>query len=146
MVSSARSVRLALAGLAATLAAACSDGGGERRTSERIAALARDRLPVDMDRVADFSWDRLFVFGPYASAEVVERELGFSWAGAGAVEAHDDASLLVFVSHGELARHLLHRRGQGDFSGCYRPGGYARTEARFVPEDDGGWIRYHPSP
>lgn len=70
------------------------------------AAKTGDGGSLDLADVADFPWDRLYVIGPYASSDDIERSLGFDWKPTSpAVHAvlgnasmqSDELTLLVFV-------------------------------------------------
>ena len=92
-----------------------------------------DGAVLRMDQLTDFAWDRLHVFTPYTTREQVERELGVAWAGydASGIERHDNFTLLLFISAGQVVRSVAFPLGDGDFSTLHRPQGYARAEAIF---------------
>jgi hypothetical protein len=92
-----------------------------------------DGAVLRMDQLTDFTWDRLHIFAPYTTREQVERELGVAWAGydASGIERHDNFTLLVFISGGDVVRSLAIQMADGDFSALHRPQGYTSAEAVF---------------
>lgn len=106
------------------------------RVSRAIEAnAAGDTDFVDFATLAEFPWDRLYVFRPYTSCERVLAELGtvLFWydCGLSGIDSYAWATLIVFTRRGAVVSYLVRSAEPGDFSGLHRAGGYARTEARF---------------
>jgi hypothetical protein len=118
--------------------AACSQS--DRNLQRRIAREAHQSAGtlVRLASLTEFSWERLYVFGPYASQEVIDRELGFSWSAAASTGIFDSdgIALLVFVDGGEVVRHVAHPRSEGDFADVKTPGGLTRAQAVFTVDID----------
>ena len=113
---------------------ACSQS--DRALGRHIAAEARkgSGTLVRLASFTDFSWERLHVFGPYASQAFIDRELGFSWPEAArtGIAEDDSIALLVFVSRGAVVRYVAHPRHEGDFADVNSLGGLSPSEAVFV--------------
>lgn len=127
--------------LVAVAHAACSPS--DRTLENRIDAEVRKGAGtlVRIAALTEFSWERLHVFAPYVSQEVIDRELGFAWpaaAGTG-ISDNDAIALLVFVKSGAVVRYVAHPRAKGDFAQVKIPGGLSPAEAVFVVqiESDG---------
>jgi hypothetical protein len=68
---------------------------------------------VDLDRVADFSWDRVLMVSPGVSRERISRALGRPWTGIVGIDAGE---LMIFQDGPETAR-FANYRGTGSFQG-----------------------------
>jgi hypothetical protein len=103
---------------------------------------------VDIDSVADFDWDRFFVFEPYTPIDAVEAELGFEWpSGRGTKSANYDGwVLVVFVADSRVVHSFDHPRDNGDLVGLVVPGGYTPGEAQFIVSvaGDPNWLILEP--
>ena len=75
----------------------------ERFTSKLRSAIQgaskNNAFTFTMDSVTDFTWDALFIFGPYTPVSEIEKALGFSWPPAkkSGIESNDTFCLLVFI-------------------------------------------------
>jgi hypothetical protein len=38
-----------------------------------------EKVLIDFKKIAPFDWDKLYIFTPYTSSEIIDNELGFSW-------------------------------------------------------------------
>ena len=77
--------------------------------ADAVETSAETGEPFRLSSVTDFEWDRAHVVAPYASAEAVNRELGFRWDDAeGAVPQTDARYLIVFVSNGAVTEAFEH--------------------------------------
>lgn len=79
----------------------------------------KDNTPTfTMLSVTNFTWDALFIFGPYTHVDEIEKALGFSWPPAkkSGIEHNDTFCLLVFVHKGKVVQYCEHSRRDGDFS------------------------------
>ena len=64
---------------------------GDQELSRAFGSMASrgNETVVKMASATTFSWERLYVFGPYTTAEAVEKELGFSWWRSHPIEMYD---------------------------------------------------------
>ena len=92
-----------------------------------------DGTKVDLGRLVDVSWDRLFVFAPYTSLTSAQKVLPGAWSAADhdGLETRDDICVLAFFDHTKRVVRVAQPRGSGDFAGAVRKGGYSRSEAIF---------------
>jgi hypothetical protein len=134
--------------LAAAAQAACSNS--DRALESRIAVEARKGAGtlVRIASLTDFAWERLHVFGPYATQEDINQELGFAWPEAArtGIAGRDAIALLVFVRDGAVVRYVAQARREVDFADVKIPGGLLPSEAVFVVriEDRGQpWRVFH---
>lgn len=93
----------------------------------------RGEIPyVDISKITDFSWDRLYIFGPLTDRRAISYTLGFDWGGR-SLEHEDGTALLVFMYNGYVVRDVNMYIGDFNFGNCYRSLGYRRSEAHFIP-------------
>jgi len=71
-----------------------------------------------MVSVTDFTWDTLFIFGPYTPVSEIEKALGFSWplAKKSGIERNETFCLLVFLHKNKVVQYFEYPRRDGDFS------------------------------
>ncbi|MFC4076990.1 hypothetical protein [Salinithrix halophila] len=100
---------------------------------------------IRMNYVAgNFSWDKLYIFGPYSTAKSINESLGFKWEEAGDVirdlKGDEGLNLLVFVQGDEVVRHVKHKRKNGDFLPVTTP--LTPDTAVFLADKnkDGWWV------
>src|SRR5437660_866735 len=57
---------------------------------------------VDFDNIAPFSWDRLYIFGPYTPHKQIQASLGFRWEEINRteIEHSDSINLIIFEKDG----------------------------------------------
>jgi len=83
---------------------------------------------LDLDKVADFSWDSLLILNPYTHLDVVSAELNVDLSSAkeSAIDQRDDINVLLFFANGQQVKLVEFPRISGDF---------ADTTVRFVARD-----------
>ncbi len=88
---------------------------------------------IDFAEVAPFTWDRLYIFGPYTPPQNIHSCLGFRWQGVRwtSIEDSDGVNLVVFVRSGEVVHWFEYPRGRVELGYLTDPRGYAREEAHF---------------
>ena len=65
-----------------------------------------------------FSWDRLYVFGPYTTSSKIDKVLGKSWNDKLCVTTiigNDGIALLIFTNNGQVVQCLDYGRDGNDF-------------------------------
>ena len=93
---------------------------------------------IDLSSVATFSWDKLYIFGPYTPSEIVNKSLGTIWPEYWdrSIESNEAIILLVFTDKGKVVQYLEYPRGpQCDFTGAQNLDGFNRDDAKFVVDD-----------
>jgi|SRR5688572_13227857 len=93
---------------------------------------------IDLSIIATFSWDKLYIFGPYTSSEMINESLGIKWLGiySTSIEYNDGIALLVFTNKGKVVQYLEYPRGpECDFSAASNPEGYNRDDSRFFVDE-----------
>ena len=83
-----------------------------------LSASESESSTFSMVNVTDFTWDGLYIFGPYTSTDEIESILDFSWPPAQKYDfdISEGICLLVFVHKGKVAQYCEYPRRDGDFS------------------------------
>ena len=103
--------------------------------------------PLNIKEIGDFDWDRLFIFGPYASNDWVSEELGFEWTGINFYkEVSEGVCYLLFVKENAVVHYVKYPRSWGDFSRAYKQGGYGHQDAIFYVKKGGGPFFFREPP
>jgi hypothetical protein len=117
------------------LAAPSLSSGNQEKFSDVITREVSkgDGTKIDLGRLVDVSWDRMFVFAPYTSLKSAQRVLPGTWSAADhdGLEMRDDICVLAFFDHTKRVVRVTQPRDGGDFAGAVRKGGYSRSEAIF---------------
>jgi hypothetical protein len=95
---------------------------------------------IDLSKIESFAWDRLYIFGPYVSLDIIQKRLGYSWRPDShwLLGADTPFSLLVFTLDGEVVRYVEYPTVLDNFSNAgEKIDGYARHEAVFVINEYG---------
>ncbi len=120
---------------ALVLSAPSPTSGNQEKFSDVIAREVSkgDGTKVDLGRLVDMPWDRMFVFAPYTSLKSAQKVLPGAWSDADhdGLEMRDDICVLAFFDHTKRVVRVAQPRGAGDFAGAVRKGGYSRSEAIF---------------
>lgn len=87
---------------------------------------------IDINDFISFDWDKLYVFKPYSTSSIIDKELGFSWKDVKdtGISQNDSYCLLVFIKEGEIEKYLNWPRSKGDFSKLERVS-YLKDESIF---------------
>ncbi len=102
-----------------------------RSRLERAVAAHADSFDFAAD--AKFEWDRMFVFEPYTSREMVEKAIGTTWPGyrLTSIENNDGITLVLFMKSGSVAAWYQQPRFV-DLCEISNPKGWDRSEAKFA--------------
>jgi hypothetical protein len=99
------------------MVAACS--GQDHSISEKIKSQvqASYTASLDLTLVGPADWERLCIFGPYTTNDLVEADLGFKWNAdaESAVSVSDGINLIVFTRGKKVVAFVDHKRRDGDF-------------------------------
>jgi len=69
-----------------------------------------------LSKLDTFTWDRLYIFGPYTSPSSIQERLGKNWSPDRPFDLSLDIFvLLVFTDNGEIVQHVMYPRGPDDF-------------------------------
>jgi hypothetical protein len=90
---------------------------------------------IEISAATTFSWQRLYIFGPYTSSSDIDAAVGRSWRKKCYTNIHasDGVNLLVFTDDKTIVHCLDYSRSDGDFG--FEPAyleGLSPQEARFV--------------
>ena len=143
------SLFLLVASMAAVVGVAGCGGGDDNQpnaaaTLGAVIARAATTQPgekIDLARLTDFDWDRLYIFGPHAKKSEIESALGFDWPGVSKtkIAKSDEVALLVFTKEKKVVGWLEYPRLKADFSFVSSSKGYTREEARFAIKSESTW-------
>jgi hypothetical protein len=93
---------------------------------------------VDLSTVTTFSWDRLYIFGPYTGRSKIDAVIGKPWRDTcfTTIDSYDGFTLLVFTSNHQVVGCIEYPRDVGDFSPLEsHESGFSAEEARFVLDE-----------
>lgn len=76
----------------------------------------KDSNEIPLDSLADFDWEKAFLFMPYSPQEHIEEQLGVSFNDPSSIDFRDDIYLLVFKNDGEVVQYAEVERQGADFS------------------------------
>ena len=101
---------------------------------------------IDLSVTTSFSWDRLYVFGPYTPLEDLEAAVGRSWRNIcfTQIDVLENDALLVFMSDGKIVHCLEYSTEPYDFSSLGRyESGISIQDALFLIDDTGNVVLAH---
>lgn len=130
-------------GLAAFLNAQSAEKERQNTRADLAQAIQNSKVgesvPVDLSQITDFSWDTVYIFGPYTAPEQIDASLDQRWAGARLteIETSDRISLLVFTQKGQVVQYFEFPRSEGDFASAASTTGYPIAEAQFIAAESG---------
>jgi hypothetical protein len=95
---------------------------------------------IDISTITPFTWEKLYLFGPYSTQERIATITGVGFAGHldTTISSNDGIVLLVFVNKNSIVQYMEYPRST-DFLYVVRDMGYSPEEAVFVLDED-GWI------
>lgn len=89
----------------------------QKSLSEAITTVVKkntdDKPPIfKMRRVTPFLWDKLYIFSPYTTSEVINKTLKLKWdkIECSSIASNDSINLLVFLKDGKVVNYLEHPR------------------------------------
>jgi type II secretory pathway pseudopilin PulG len=97
---------------------------------------------VDLSQISYFSWDKVYMFGPYLWIDAIQERLGYSWRPDddkfGELETDRPFNYIVFTLDGKVVQYVEYPIGLADFSeAAERIEGYKPDEAIFVINEYG---------
>jgi len=94
---------------------------------------------IDLSAITSFSWDRLYVFGPYTPLSSLESTVGRSWRNIcfTQIDVLEGYDLLVFTKNKRVVRCLEYLADKYEFSLLESySSGFSIQEARFVLDEN----------
>jgi hypothetical protein len=89
---------------------------------------------IDISTLTKFQWDRLYIFGPYAQCNLINKKLDIVfWPECKftGIEGYDDISILIFTKQRHVIQYLVVNRSQIDFSTVTSNTGYSPSNSLF---------------
>lgn len=71
---------------------------------------------IEIHSIADFKWDKAYLFPPYTPQESIERKLGIEFDDPSNISSRDDIHLFVFLHEGKVVRYAEIKRQKADFT------------------------------
>ncbi|CAN7289421.1 hypothetical protein [Rossellomorea sp. LjRoot5] len=71
---------------------------------------------IEVNSIADFKWDKAYLFEPYSPEEHIEKQLGVEFNDPSNISSRDDIYLLVFLHEGIVTQYAEINRQKGNFS------------------------------
>lgn len=116
----------------------------EAKLSDMIPRYENGEIPViDLSAITLFSWDRLYVFGPYTPLSSLESTVGRSWRNICFTQINvlEGYALLVFTKNKKVVHCLEYSTEKYDFSSLANySSGFSIQEALFVLDESGSVI------
>lgn len=80
-------------------------------------AFAAGEKEIDLRQMTDFDWERVDVFGPYTTDDVIEERMQVRFKGDnGGIDLLDDRFLLVFANEKRAVKTVVLSRKYGDYA------------------------------
>jgi hypothetical protein len=71
---------------------------------------------IEIHSIADFKWDKAYLFQPYTTQANIEKKLGVEYKDPSNINSSDDIYLLVFLNEGKVVQYAEINRRRGEFS------------------------------
>jgi hypothetical protein len=123
-----------------------TSGPSEIVLSEAISRYKHGEIPVvDLSKVTTFSWDRVYIFGPYTERSKIAAVAGKSWQDScfTTIEFSDGMALLLFIRDKQVVDCIEFPENEGDFTSLASyESGFSFQEARFIMDERGkmAWL------
>ena len=90
---------------------------------------------IDFSIIATFSWDKLYILGPYVRLEKVPLKNHWPNSFPTSIEYSDGFVLLAFSNKKNVVQYLEYKRGTCDFSNASNIQGYDRYNTLFIVDN-----------
>ena len=109
----------------------------QTRTQNAISDYRSGNEPdIDFSIITQFSWERMYIFGPYSVCKHINEIIGVNWLGCKStgIEYNENGSLFVFVENQRVVQYMLY---EGIFTDAVNTQGFSFQEAHFIIDDKG---------
>ena len=95
---------------------------------------ARHLSVIDFSTLTDFTWDKVYIFGPYSSSKYINNKLGRYWICSDFADTQYSGhiSLIVFVENGHVVNYLHFPGLTKDSTTTFKDSEYSVDEAKFI--------------
>ncbi|WP_416730086.1 hypothetical protein [Fictibacillus sp. JL2B1089] len=76
----------------------------------------KNKSQINIDSLANFEWDKGYLFPPYTAEESMEKQMGVNIKDRSNIYSRDDIYLLVFLHNEKVVQYAEVTRNQSDFS------------------------------
>jgi hypothetical protein len=119
-------------------------GPSEAALSNAISRYKNGEISVvDLSTVTTFSWDRVYIFGPYTEFSKIDGIVGKSWRDScfTTIQSSEGLSLLLFVNDHQAVGCIEYPRNMGDFAFLEtQEAGFSDGEALFILDEKGRMV------
>ncbi|WP_051758178.1 hypothetical protein [Rossellomorea vietnamensis] len=105
--------------LAMVITACSSSDAEQNKTFENTVDFMVKELQnkeIEIHSIADFKWDKAYLFPPYTSQESIEKKLKIEYEDSDNISNRDDIYLLVFLHEGRVVQYTEINRQKADFT------------------------------
>ncbi|MCC5801249.1 hypothetical protein [Rossellomorea vietnamensis] len=105
--------------LAMVITACSSSDAEQNKTFENTVDFMVKELQnkeIEIHSIADFKWDKAYLFPPYTSQESIEKKLKIEYEDSNNISNRDDIYLLVFLHEGRVVQYTEINRQKADFT------------------------------
>ncbi|UTE76628.1 hypothetical protein [Rossellomorea sp. KS-H15a] len=105
--------------LAMVITACSSSDAEQNKTFENTVDFMVKELQnkeIEIHSIADFKWDKAYLFPPYTSQESIEKKLKVEYEDSNNISNRDDIYLLVFLHEGRVVQYTEINRQKADFT------------------------------
>jgi hypothetical protein len=96
----------------------CSEVTHNTDLENSIQSIVKDKnkSQINIDSLANFEWDKGYLFPPYTAEESMEKQMGVNFKDRSNIYSRDDIYLLVFVNNEKVVQYAEIKRNQSDLS------------------------------
>ncbi|MGF3104021.1 hypothetical protein [Rossellomorea sp. DUT-2] len=76
----------------------------------------QDNKVIKVKSLADFKWDKAYLFEPYTPEEHIEKQLGVEFEDPSNIRSRDDIYLMVFLNEDKVVQYAELNRQRTSFS------------------------------
>ncbi|MDN3015703.1 hypothetical protein PH210_05705 [Paenibacillus sp. BSR1-1] len=76
----------------------------------------KSKSEIDITSLANFTWDKAFIFPPYTTQESIDEQLDVHFKDPSDIDKRDDIYLLVFLNKGKVLQYAEIKRQKSVFS------------------------------
>jgi len=69
---------------------------------------------IDLSSLTDFDWEKVYIFGPYTTQEMINEKLGVNYKDPSSIDYRDDINLIVFLDNNKVVQYAEITRKYGD--------------------------------
>lgn len=75
----------------------------------------KNKNEINIKPLADFDWDKAFLFEPYTTQGSIDKQLGIHFKDPSNMDMRDDIYLMIFLNEGKVIQYAEIKRQYADF-------------------------------